>query len=136
MDLLRLALERSRTAREAVDVIINLLKEHEQGGDCHHDDVSAERIDVLREHSQPQTNQNTATGLFVVVSDRRRQQERVSSRNCESGLCMEANRERRRKHWQPIYDSSGAVRTLVVGRGRRFRRHRVGQTDNVGRWRM
>jgi secernin len=34
MDLLRLALERSRTAREALDTIIRLLEEHGQGGNC------------------------------------------------------------------------------------------------------
>ena len=34
MDLLRLALERGRTAREAMDTIIRLLEEHGQGGNC------------------------------------------------------------------------------------------------------
>jgi dipeptidase len=34
MDLLRLALERSRTAREAVGVIVELLERHGQGGPC------------------------------------------------------------------------------------------------------
>ncbi|HEC09649.1 MAG TPA: peptidase U34 [Acidimicrobiales bacterium] len=34
MDLLRLALERASTAAEAVDVIVNLLEEHGQGGGC------------------------------------------------------------------------------------------------------
>ena len=34
MDLLRLALERARTAREAVDVITGLLAQHGQGGNC------------------------------------------------------------------------------------------------------
>jgi len=34
MDLLRLALERARTAREALDVITGLLAEHGQGGNC------------------------------------------------------------------------------------------------------
>jgi hypothetical protein len=34
MDLLRLALERSRTAREAVGVIVDLLESHGQGGPC------------------------------------------------------------------------------------------------------
>jgi dipeptidase len=34
MDLLRLALERSRTAREALDVITSLLSGHGQGGNC------------------------------------------------------------------------------------------------------
>jgi len=34
MDLLRLALERSRTARQALETIINLLEEHGQGGNC------------------------------------------------------------------------------------------------------
>jgi dipeptidase len=34
MDLLRLALERARTAREALDVITTLLAEHGQGGGC------------------------------------------------------------------------------------------------------
>jgi dipeptidase len=36
MDLLRLALERSRTAREAVAVIVELLERHGQGGPCSH----------------------------------------------------------------------------------------------------
>ncbi|GAB4475930.1 MAG: dipeptidase [Anaerolineae bacterium] len=34
MDLLRLALERARTAREALDVITHLLEEYGQGGNC------------------------------------------------------------------------------------------------------
>jgi hypothetical protein len=34
MDLVRLALERSRTAREAVEVIVGLLERHGQGGPC------------------------------------------------------------------------------------------------------
>ncbi|NLH06846.1 MAG: peptidase U34 [Chloroflexi bacterium] len=34
MDLIRLALERSRTAREALDVITTLLEAHGQGGNC------------------------------------------------------------------------------------------------------
>ncbi|MGA9049227.1 MAG: peptidase U34 [Dehalococcoidia bacterium] len=34
MDLLRLALERGRTAREALDIIIRLLETHGQGGNC------------------------------------------------------------------------------------------------------
>lgn len=34
MDLIRLALERAATAREAVDVITGLLSEHGQGGNC------------------------------------------------------------------------------------------------------
>lgn len=34
MDMLRLALERARTAREALDVITGLLAEHGQGGNC------------------------------------------------------------------------------------------------------
>jgi len=34
MDMLRLALERSRTAREALDLIIALLEEYGQGGNC------------------------------------------------------------------------------------------------------
>jgi secernin len=37
MDLLRLALERSRTATEAVEVIVALLEEHGQGGGCGHE---------------------------------------------------------------------------------------------------
>ena len=38
MDLLRLALERGRTAREAVRVCTGLLEEHGQGGPCAEDD--------------------------------------------------------------------------------------------------
>ena len=38
MDLLRLALERSRTAREAVQVCTALLEQHGQGGPCAEDD--------------------------------------------------------------------------------------------------
>lgn len=34
MDLLRLALERGRTAKQALDVIIELLEKHGQGGNC------------------------------------------------------------------------------------------------------
>jgi len=34
MDLVRLALERSRTARQALEVIIKLLEKHGQGGNC------------------------------------------------------------------------------------------------------
>jgi secernin len=34
MDLMRLALERAETARRALDVIVELLKEHGQGGSC------------------------------------------------------------------------------------------------------
>ena len=34
MDLLRLGLERGRTAREALEVITRLLEEHGQGGQC------------------------------------------------------------------------------------------------------
>lgn len=34
MDLLRLALERSRTAKQALETIIHLLEEHGQGGNC------------------------------------------------------------------------------------------------------
>lgn len=37
MDLLRLALERSSSAREAVDIIINLLDKYNQGGNCGYD---------------------------------------------------------------------------------------------------
>jgi len=37
MDYLRLALERSKTAREAKNVIIDLLKEYDQGGNCGYD---------------------------------------------------------------------------------------------------
>lgn len=37
MDLLRLALERARTAEEAVGVIVDLLEAHGQGGSCSHD---------------------------------------------------------------------------------------------------
>ncbi|KAK7077904.1 Secernin-2, partial [Halocaridina rubra] len=40
MDLLRLGLERSRTAEEAVDVITSLLQEHGQGGPCSDYDTS------------------------------------------------------------------------------------------------
>ncbi len=36
MDLLRLGLERARTAAEAIDVITGLLAEHGQGGNCAH----------------------------------------------------------------------------------------------------
>lgn len=38
MDLLRLALERSRSARDAVEEIVTLLKVHGQGGGCGHED--------------------------------------------------------------------------------------------------
>ncbi len=38
MDLLRLALERSRTAEEAVGVIVDLLERYGQGGGCGHED--------------------------------------------------------------------------------------------------
>lgn len=38
MDLLRLALERSTTARNAIDVITNLLEKYGQGGPCDKDD--------------------------------------------------------------------------------------------------
>ena len=37
MDLLRLALERSSTAAEAVQVVVSLLEEHGQSGPCSHD---------------------------------------------------------------------------------------------------
>ena len=37
MDMLRLALERARTAREAVDVLIELLERYGQGGNCGYD---------------------------------------------------------------------------------------------------
>ena len=37
MDLVRLALERSRDAKEALDIIISLLEEHGQGGNCGYD---------------------------------------------------------------------------------------------------
>ena len=37
MDLLRLALERATTAREAVQVIVELLERHGQGGSCSHE---------------------------------------------------------------------------------------------------
>ncbi|MDX1659769.1 MAG: hypothetical protein R3343_13180 [Nitriliruptorales bacterium] len=40
MDLLRLALERAVTAREAVDVIVSLLETHGQGGSHGHEDPS------------------------------------------------------------------------------------------------
>ncbi len=38
MDLLRLALERARTAEEAVSVMVDLLERHGQGGGCGHED--------------------------------------------------------------------------------------------------
>ena len=38
MDLLRLALERSATAEEGVDTIVDLLETHGQGGGCGHED--------------------------------------------------------------------------------------------------
>jgi hypothetical protein len=37
MDLLRLGLERSATAKEALDIIIDLLEQHGPGGDCGYD---------------------------------------------------------------------------------------------------
>lgn len=37
MDLLRLGLERSTSARDAVDVIVGLLEKHGQGGSCSHE---------------------------------------------------------------------------------------------------
>ena len=37
MDLLRLGLERSTSAREAVDVVVGLLEKHGQGGSCSHE---------------------------------------------------------------------------------------------------
>jgi dipeptidase len=40
MDLLRLALERASTAAEAVDVIVELLETHGQGGGCGHENRS------------------------------------------------------------------------------------------------
>ena len=40
MDLLRLALERGKTARDAIDVITTLLEKHGQGGACAYDDPS------------------------------------------------------------------------------------------------
>lgn len=40
MDLLRLGLERGKTAREALDVIIDLLETHGQGGGCAYNDPS------------------------------------------------------------------------------------------------
>lgn len=41
MDLLRLALERGSSAREAVDVVCSLLETHGQGGGCEEHDKSA-----------------------------------------------------------------------------------------------
>ena len=40
MDLLRLALERGRTARESLDTIVSLLQEYGQGGECGYDHSS------------------------------------------------------------------------------------------------
>ena len=40
MDLLRLALERGSTAKDAVDVCCNLLETHGQGGGCEERDKS------------------------------------------------------------------------------------------------
>ncbi|HRT82593.1 MAG TPA: secernin-3, partial [Oscillospiraceae bacterium] len=37
MDLLRLALERAETAKNALDIIINLLERYGQGGNCGYD---------------------------------------------------------------------------------------------------
>ncbi|MFX1308178.1 MAG: peptidase C69, partial [Promethearchaeota archaeon] len=40
MDLLRLGLERGKTARESMEIMIDLLEEYGQGGGCAYDDPS------------------------------------------------------------------------------------------------
>lgn len=97
MDLLRLALERGATAKEAVDVIVRLLEEHGQGGGCGH-----ERRGFTYHNSFLVCDEG---GAFVLeTAGRKWQVERVDDgpRSISNGLSIagfrEAHADRLRAH--------------------------------------
>lgn len=107
MDLLRLALERSASAEEAVSVIVSLIDEHGQGGGCGHEQRS------FRYHSSFLIAD--AAGAFVLeTAGEEHAVERIQqgARSISNGLSI-----------QPFARNHGdRIKTFAASAGRRRRR--------------
>jgi len=97
MDLLRLALERASRASEAVDVIVDLLTRHGQGGGCGHEDRS-----FTYDNSYIVADQREAYVLETAGRDWAVEQVTSGARSISNGLTIPGfadGRSRRIKTW-------------------------------------